>query len=113
MSSNGVLKKILIGEKHAQAEVLIDSRSAHSFSSAEKCKSFGLDYRAINGFTRLAEGVKFQILGLCNTWVPIGHFFYTATYRVVADLVVETKIGADELSQRGKVTMPFIRQNLS
>ena len=51
IGSNGVFKKILIDEKHAQVKALIDSGSTHSFITAERCKPLSLYYRAIKFHT--------------------------------------------------------------
>ena len=93
VGSNGVLKKVLIGEKHAQLEVPKKFGSNHSFITAERRKSMGLYYCAIKGSTCLANGNKLQRLGLGDTLVSVGQYYYTANFLVITDLVVDTRIG--------------------
>ena len=102
---NGVLKKVLLGEKHALLEVPMNSGSNRSFITAERRKSMGLYFCARKGSTCLANGEKLQCPGLGNTQVSVGQYYYTANFVVARDLLEDTRFGPDVLLRHEEVTM--------
>ena len=103
--SRGIYQHIGVGESEGQVKALIDPGSTDSFLKMSACQSLGLRMRRVSSTSRLANGERFHIAGVCDTVLSLQGRFYTVSFSVVDHLICDAIVGLDVLSQHSTVSL--------